>query len=175
MSSDLCPVYAPFFGAMVSATYSHRRSSFNTVPSDYNVHRRLESLHDRVRNQGSTSASAFCSRSKQPNLGLKPFGSLPALRNYQSELTSNLLPSLQGCTAAISLTCIGAAYGTAKSGVGISAMSILRPDLMMKCVVPVIMAGIIAIVSPERSPIIPLWVQTRGLLISGQHASVCSA
>ena len=25
----------------------------------------------------------------------------------------------------------------------------------MKCVVPVIMAGIIAIVSPERSPIIP--------------------
>ena len=53
----------------------------------------------------------------------------------------------QGCCAAISLTCIGAAYGTAKSGVGISAMSILRPDLMMKCVVPVIMAGIIAIVS----------------------------
>ncbi|KAG7575275.1 hypothetical protein FFLO_00439 [Filobasidium floriforme] len=50
-----------------------------------------------------------------------------------------------GCCAAISLTCIGAAYGTAKSGVGISAMSILRPDLMMKCVVPVIMAGIIAI------------------------------
>ena len=34
-------------------------------------------------------------------------------------------------------------------------MSILRPDLMMKCVVPVIMAGIIAIVSLERSPIIP--------------------
>lgn len=26
-------------------------------------------------------------------------------------------------------------------------MSVLRPDLMMKCVVPVIMAGIIAIVS----------------------------
>ena len=38
-------------------------------------------------------------------------------------------------------------YGTAKSGVGISAMAVLRPDLMMKCTVPVIMAGIIAIVS----------------------------
>ncbi|CED84914.1 vacuolar atp synthase 16 kda proteolipid subunit [Phaffia rhodozyma] len=50
-----------------------------------------------------------------------------------------------GCTAAIVFTCIGAAYGTAKSGVGISAMAVLRPDLMMKCVVPVIMAGIIAI------------------------------
>jgi ATP synthase proteolipid subunit len=36
-------------------------------------------------------------------------------------------------------------YGTAKAGVGISAMSVLRPDLMMKCVIPVIMAGIIAV------------------------------
>jgi V-type H+-transporting ATPase 16kDa proteolipid subunit len=36
-------------------------------------------------------------------------------------------------------------YGTAKSGVGISAMAVLRPDLMMKNVVPVIMAGIIAV------------------------------
>ncbi|KZO96879.1 V-type ATPase [Calocera viscosa TUFC12733] len=50
-----------------------------------------------------------------------------------------------GCTSAIVFTCLGASYGTAKSGVGISAMSVLRPDLMMKCVVPVIMAGIIAI------------------------------
>ncbi|KAF8895192.1 hypothetical protein BD779DRAFT_1434092 [Infundibulicybe gibba] len=53
--------------------------------------------------------------------------------------------SVMGCTSAIVFTCIGASYGTAKSGVGISAMSVLRPDLMMKCVVPVIMAGIIAI------------------------------
>jgi len=50
-----------------------------------------------------------------------------------------------GCTAAITLTCIGASYGTSKSGVGISAMGVLRPDLMMKCIVPVVMAGIIAI------------------------------
>jgi ATP synthase proteolipid subunit len=39
------------------------------------------------------------------------------------------------------LTCLRSRYGTAKSGVGISAMAVLRPDLMMKCVVPVIMAG----------------------------------
>jgi V-type H+-transporting ATPase proteolipid subunit len=50
-----------------------------------------------------------------------------------------------GCTAAITFTCMGAAYGTAKSGVGITAMGVLRPDLIMKNVVPVIMAGIIAI------------------------------
>ncbi|BFZ61568.1 vacuolar ATPase V0 domain subunit c [Saitoella coloradoensis] len=50
-----------------------------------------------------------------------------------------------GCTAAIVFSCFGAAYGTAKSGVGISAMGVLRPDLVMKSIVPVVMAGIIAI------------------------------
>jgi V-type H+-transporting ATPase proteolipid subunit len=39
----------------------------------------------------------------------------------------------------------GAAYGTAKSGVGIASMGVLRPDLIIKNVVPVIMAGIIGI------------------------------
>lgn len=40
---------------------------------------------------------------------------------------------------------MGAAYGTAKSGVGIAAMSVMRPELIMKCIIPVVMAGIIAI------------------------------
>lgn len=40
---------------------------------------------------------------------------------------------------------LGAAYGTAKSGVGIAAMSVMRPELIMKCIIPVVMAGIIAI------------------------------
>ncbi|KIM30069.1 hypothetical protein M408DRAFT_328475 [Serendipita vermifera MAFF 305830] len=50
-----------------------------------------------------------------------------------------------GCTSAIVFTCFGASYGTAKSGVGVSAMAVLRPDLMMKCCIPVVMAGIIGI------------------------------
>ncbi|WOO79651.1 V-type proton ATPase proteolipid subunit [Vanrija pseudolonga] len=50
-----------------------------------------------------------------------------------------------GCASAIIFTSIGAAYGTAKAGVGVSAMAVLRPDLMIQCTVPVIMAGIIAI------------------------------
>lgn len=37
-----------------------------------------------------------------------------------------------GCTSAIVFTCFGAAYGTAKSGVGISSMGVLRPDLIVK-------------------------------------------
>jgi V-type H+-transporting ATPase 16kDa proteolipid subunit len=37
-----------------------------------------------------------------------------------------------GCTSAIVFTCLGASYGTAKSGVGIAAMGVLRPDLIVK-------------------------------------------
>ncbi len=40
---------------------------------------------------------------------------------------------------------LGAAYGTAKSGCGISAMAVMRPEFIMKSVIPVVMAGIIAI------------------------------
>ncbi|KAF8436417.1 V-ATPase proteolipid subunit C-like domain-containing protein [Terfezia claveryi] len=50
-----------------------------------------------------------------------------------------------GCTAAIVFTCFGAAYGTAKSGVGIVASGVLRPDLIVKNVIPVVMAGIVGI------------------------------
>jgi len=42
-------------------------------------------------------------------------------------------------------TALGAAYGTAKSGTGIAAMSVMRPELIMKSIIPVIMAGIVAI------------------------------
>ncbi|PGH00372.1 V-type proton ATPase proteolipid subunit [Helicocarpus griseus UAMH5409] len=50
-----------------------------------------------------------------------------------------------GCTSAIVFTCFGAAYGTAKAGVGVCATSVLRPDLIVKNIVPIVMAGIIGI------------------------------
>jgi len=40
---------------------------------------------------------------------------------------------------------IGAAYGTAKSGTGISLMGVMKPDLIMKSIIPVVMAGILGI------------------------------
>lgn len=40
---------------------------------------------------------------------------------------------------------MGAAYGTAKSGVGICSMGVLKPDLIFKSIVPIIMAGILGI------------------------------
>lgn len=39
----------------------------------------------------------------------------------------------------------GAAYGTAKAGIGILHVSTMRPDLMMRSTLPVIMAGIVAL------------------------------
>jgi len=50
-----------------------------------------------------------------------------------------------GATAAMVFSALGAAYGTAKSGTGIAAMSVMRPELIMKSIIPVVMAGIIAI------------------------------
>ncbi|KAJ5833443.1 Vacuolar ATPase proteolipid subunit c [Penicillium riverlandense] len=43
------------------------------------------------------------------------------------------------------LTGVGAAYGTAKSGIGIAGVGTFRPDLIMKSLIPVVMSGIIAV------------------------------
>ena len=40
---------------------------------------------------------------------------------------------------------LGAAYGTAKSGVGIAAAGVMKPDAIMKSIIPVVMAGILGI------------------------------
>ncbi|ESP03656.1 hypothetical protein LOTGIDRAFT_224185 [Lottia gigantea] len=52
---------------------------------------------------------------------------------------------VMGVTSAMAFCALGAAYGTAKSGTGISAMAVMRPELIMKSIIPVVMAGIIAI------------------------------
>jgi len=69
------------------------------------------------------------------------------ITGFPNEICPTYAPffGVMGVTSAIVFTCLGAAYGTAKSGVGIMAMGIMRPELIMKSVVPVIMAGIIAI------------------------------
>ena len=50
-----------------------------------------------------------------------------------------------GITCALVFANLGAAYGTAKSGVGICAMGIMKPSSIIKGVIPVIMAGILGI------------------------------
>lgn len=53
--------------------------------------------------------------------------------------------AVMGASSAMVFSALGAAYGTAKSGTGIAAMSVMRPELIMKSIIPVVMAGIIAI------------------------------
>ncbi|KAG8965558.1 v-type proton ATPase 16 kDa proteolipid subunit 2 [Tulasnella sp. 408] len=40
---------------------------------------------------------------------------------------------------------VGAAFGTAKSGIGITGLGQFKPELIMKSLIPVVMSGIIAV------------------------------
>jgi V-type H+-transporting ATPase proteolipid subunit len=56
-----------------------------------------------------------------------------------------------GVTFALVFANLGAAYGTMKSGVGIASIGILKPEIIMKSIIPVVkikfkvMAGILGI------------------------------
>ncbi|KAG8932856.1 v-type proton ATPase 16 kDa proteolipid subunit 2, partial [Tulasnella sp. 418] len=50
-----------------------------------------------------------------------------------------------GVAGAMVFSTIGAAFGTAKSGIGITGLGTFRPDLIMKSLIPVVMSGIIAV------------------------------
>ncbi|KAJ5689483.1 Vacuolar ATPase proteolipid subunit c [Penicillium macrosclerotiorum] len=64
-----------------------------------------------------------------------------------SELAPKFAPffSFAGIAAAMVFGAGGAAYGTAKSGIGIAGVGTFRPDLIMKSLIPVVMSGIIAV------------------------------
>lgn len=68
-----------------------------------------------------------------------------------------------GVASALVFANLGAAYGSAKAGVGICTMGVLKPDLIMKSVVPVVMAGIlgiygmiVAVIIVQRSTSLPI-------------------
>ncbi|KAK9690192.1 hypothetical protein RND81_09G110400, partial [Saponaria officinalis] len=52
---------------------------------------------------------------------------------------------LLDAVAALDAVDMGVAYGTAKSGVGVALMGVMRPELVMKSIVPVVMAGVFGI------------------------------
>lgn len=65
----------------------------------------------------------------------------------ESELAPKFAPffGMAGIASAMIFGCAGAAYGTAKSGIGIAGVGTFRSDLIMKSLIPVVMAGIIAV------------------------------
>eukprot|EP00163_Fabomonas_tropica_P010499 TRINITY_DN2065_c0_g1_i1.p2 TRINITY_DN2065_c0_g1~~TRINITY_DN2065_c0_g1_i1.p2 ORF type:complete len:164 (+),score=48.63 TRINITY_DN2065_c0_g1_i1:181-672(+) len=67
------------------------------------------------------------------------------LQATQTPTDSSFFFGFMGAASALIFACLGAAYGTAKSGVGIASMGVLRPELVMKSVIPVVMAGVLGI------------------------------
>jgi len=141
--SDLCPVYAPFFGAMVRFLGRSVCFGQETLIHRFYVAVRLSGLYQCHR----VYMYVFCAivylrtplLTHIPGIGARQVSSL--LESRVCRLQFPQWPHILPCNLRL-LLC---SYGTAKSGVGISATSVLRPDLMMKNSVPVVMAGIIAV------------------------------
>ena len=64
-----------------------------------------------------------------------------------------------GVASAMILSSAGAAFGTAKAGIGISGVGTMNPSIIMKCLIPVVMAGIIAVYGLVTSVLISSNVQ----------------
>jgi len=71
--------------------------------------------------------------------------------NYDEQQNTNVCPSwapvlgFGGMVFAVVAANAGGAYGTAKAGQGIMAMGIRSPELVMKNIIPVVMAGVLGI------------------------------
>jgi len=73
-------------------------------------------------------------------------GDIPAIAVRQEMCPpSAAFFGFMGCAAALVFAALGAAYGTAKSGVGVANMGVLHPDMVMKSIIPIIMAGVLGI------------------------------
>ncbi|TLD07176.1 hypothetical protein PgNI_10281 [Pyricularia grisea] len=59
---------------------------------------------------------------------------MPGVVPSESELAPKFAPfvGMAGIAAAMIFGCAGAAFGTAKSGIGIAGVGTFRPDLIMK-------------------------------------------
>lgn len=71
---------------------------------------------------------------------------------------------------------MGAAYGTAKSAMGVAAIGVVRPELIMRSILPVIMAGIVALYGLivgmiMNQSFVPLYSAYRGFMQLG--AGLC--
>merc|ERR1712216_817733 len=75
-----------------------------------------------------------------------------------------------GAMSALVFSCMGAAYGTAKSGVGIASMGVMRPELVMKSIVPVVMAGVLGIYGLIVSVIIATNIHPTGYTLFQGYA-----
>jgi V-type H+-transporting ATPase proteolipid subunit len=59
---------------------------------------------------------------------------------------------------------MGVAYATAKSGVGVASMGVMRPELVVKSIVPVVMVGVLGIYGLIIAVIISTGKMKKGVL-----------
>ena len=70
---------------------------------------------------------------------------------FEADVITQQAPGAQaffgymGISFAMVFANLGAAIGTAKSGVGIASMGVLKPEKIVKGIIPVVMAGILGI------------------------------
>jgi len=85
------------------------------------------------------------------NSGLCLEGDIKLFQTYDTEITGTMCPTYSvffgaiGAMFAMTLSSLGAAYGTAKSVEGIAKTALLHPQFIVKSLIPVIMAGVGAI------------------------------
>ena len=105
--------------------------------------------------------SVYCNRLRHAAVTRKAYCWLTWLsRHVPSSLVSQLILTYfyldydpnqntffgyMGITAALVFGNFGAAYGTAKSGVGVCSAVVLKPELLFKSIIPIVMAGILGI------------------------------
>ncbi|TNN42777.1 V-type proton ATPase proteolipid subunit [Liparis tanakae] len=141
MSSE-SPEYAPFFavmGASAAMVFSGNENHLNVNANLLCI----AQVYYVVMVEGSVAAA-----SREGSGGTRR-------RRYEAVVTAGELANREGIMLGqrrevvvvrfMRTHALGAAYGTAKSGTGIAAMSVMRPELIMKSIIPVVMAGIIAI------------------------------
>merc|ERR1711920_376922 len=50
-----------------------------------------------------------------------------------------------GAATALIMSCAGSAYGTGKAALGISTIGVAKPEIVMKNIIPIVMAGVLGI------------------------------
>ena len=77
-----------------------------------------------------------------------------------------------GAGFALVLANVGAAYGTAKSGISIGSMAVTKPGFVFKGIIPVIMAGILSIYGLIIAVILGMKIKKPGSDSWGAYESV---
>lgn len=67
--------------------------------------------------------------------------------SVSTEFTPFFAPflGLAGCASSMIFSCVGAAIGSAKSGIGIAGIGTFKPELIMKSLIPVVLSGILSV------------------------------